>query len=374
MGLHMEEEEISNLLTLKIFFSESLDIDSVANMWNSCINTVIHKRPAKLVIDLKAVSYCDGAGICLLQTLKNHVEQAGNAASIENSSAEFQQLLDYSERPPVVVPISSPAEQLRPLEKWGKFIFEISQESRKNIIFVGSVLSQLFSILIHPRNLNWQELGRVAERTGPQALPIIMLIGFLIGLISTFQAAPAFGQFGAQIYIIDLVALGLVREMGPLMTAVLLAGRSASAFAAELGSMKISQEIDALTIMGLDPIRFLVLPRILAAVLLTPFLNAFFIAFALLGLFIVMTTLNYPLDAFLNQLIHAVKLKDCVGGAIKSFVFSLVIATTGCLYGLKTKFGAESLGISTTSAVVVALIMLVLVDGAFAAIYYALGV
>jgi phospholipid/cholesterol/gamma-HCH transport system permease protein len=234
---------------------------------------------------------------------------------------------------------------------------------------------QFFFLFLHPKKLNWRDFWRATNQTGPQALPIIALLGFLIGLISTFQAAPSFGQFGAQIYIIDLVALGLVREMGPLMTAVLLAGRTASSIAAELGTMKINQEVDALTIMGLDPIRFLVLPRILAALLVLPFLNIYFIAFGFFGLLLIMMTLNYPLDAFLNQIYHAVKMKDWIGGAVKGFVFGFVITLTGCLYGLKNHLASgEFVGISTTKAVVASLILLVVFDGILAAIYYVLGV
>ena len=232
----------------------------------------------------------------------------------------------------------------------------------------------MFLAVLKPKRVRWRDFLRVAEETGPQALPIIALIGFLMGLISTFQAAPSFKQFGAQIFMVNLVGLGLVREIGPLLTTVLLAGRTASAFAAEIGTMKINQEIDALKTMGLDPIRFLVVPRILATMIITPMLEAFFIIFGLLGSFVVMLTLGYTADAFVHQLHRAIVPMDYIGGLIKVFVFGLVIASVGCLNGIKTRFGSQAVGHSTTQAVVNSLIMLVFVDGVFALIYYVLGV
>jgi phospholipid/cholesterol/gamma-HCH transport system permease protein len=162
--------------------------------------------------------------------------------------------------------------------------------------------------------------------------------------------------------------------MGPLLTTVLLAGRTASSFAAEIGTMKINQEIDALKTMGLIPIRFLVVPRILATMLITPMLEVFFIIFGLLGSLIVMLTLGYTTNAFVHQLQQAIAPIDYIGGLIKVFVFGLVIASVGCLHGIKTRFGAQAVGHSTTQAVVSSLIMLVVVDGIFALIYYVLDI
>jgi phospholipid/cholesterol/gamma-HCH transport system permease protein len=162
--------------------------------------------------------------------------------------------------------------------------------------------------------------------------------------------------------------------MGPLLTAVLIAGRTASSFAAEIGTMKINEEISALNTMGLDPVRFLVVPRILATMTVTVMLETFMILFGLIGCYVVMSTLGYTLHAVLNQLQQAIDIEDCLGGMVKVFVFGIVIAGVGCLHGLKTRFGAQAVGRSTTQAVVSSLIMLVIVDGIFAVIYYILGI
>jgi len=192
----------------------------------------------------------------------------------------------------------------------------------------------------------------------------------LVGLITTFQSSAPLGRFGAQIYIIDLVALGLIREMGPLMSAVLLSGRTASSFAAEIGTMKINQEIDALQTMGIDAIRFLVLPRIIATIIITPFLSMAMIISGLFGCLLIMLSLGYNIHIFAHEVFRIVSLQDFFSGFVKTFAFGGVIAATGCMHGIKTNLGAIAVGKSTTKAVVSSLIMLVLVDGIFAAIYY----
>jgi phospholipid/cholesterol/gamma-HCH transport system permease protein len=245
---------------------------------------------------------------------------------------------------------------------------------RENIILIGMLSVHLLQTLLHPKSVRWQDFMKTMEDIGPNALPLIVLIGFLVGLITAFQAAIPLGRFGAQIYIADLVGLTLVKEMAPLMTAVLLAGRTASAYAAEIGSMKINQEIDALTTMGLDPVKFLTIPRILAATIMTPILSLFLLFFGLVGCGVVMQSLGYNYDIYIHQLESAIQLKDFLGGFIKTFVFGIVIAGIGCLHGLKTRFGASAVGYSTTQAVVSSIIMIVIIDGIFACVYYVLGI
>lgn len=359
--------------TLEIVFSGKLDVDNVANIWQDCISLVIQKQPQLLNLNFKEVDYCDGAGIALIKTLQKQQSEHNHACVIQELESNFQKLLEYIEnQPDKVEPEVLSHETLR--EQLGHMAVDIIKIFRDNVIFLGMLSYQLFFTLLNPKKIRWRDFLRITEDTGPEALPIIALIGFLIGLISTFQAAPSFADFGVQIYMVDLVGLGLVREMGPLLTAVLLSGRTASSFAAELGTMKINQEIDALKTMGLNPIRFLVVPRILATMLITPILEVFFIIFGLLGCLMVMLSLGYTTDAFFNRLYEAIVPVDYIGGLIKVFVFGLVIAGVGCLHGIKTRFGAQAVGRSTTQAVVSSLIMLVVVDGIFALVYYILGI
>jgi len=200
------------------------------------------------------------------------------------------------------------------------------------------------------------------------------LLGFLIGLILAFQSAIAMRKFGAEIFVADLVVLSLFRELGPLLTAFVLAARSGSAFAAELGTMKVNEEIDALTTMGLDPVRFLVLPRVLAAVFVTPLLTMFNNLFGLIGCGLVMISIGFAPITFLNQIQQAANLTDLFSGLIKTFVFGSLIASIGCLRGLQTGTGASAVGDSATRAVVTSIIAIVVADGLFAVIYYFLGI
>jgi phospholipid/cholesterol/gamma-HCH transport system permease protein len=180
-------------------------------------------------------------------------------------------------------------------------------------------------------------------------------------------------RFGADIFVANLIGLGMLREMGPLITAIILAGRSGSAFAAELGTMKVREEIDALTTMGLQPVRFLVLPRVLGAVVVTPLLTVFANLFGLIGGAVVMRSLGFPLITYVNQIQSAVTVSDLLGGLVKSLAYGIVVAAIGCLRGLQTKTGASAVGQATTSAVVSGIVLIAIVDGIFAVVFYALG-
>jgi len=358
---------------LKLIFSKRLDVDSVAKIWSDSLSIVNQHKPNSLLLDFEQVEYCDGAGIALIRTLQKNQIKLGGKAVIQNLKPDFYRSLEYIEKQPDRVD-QEIVDRKRFTEQVGHITLNLVKIFKDNITFLGILSYQLFFALLKPRKIRWRDFFRILNDTGPQALPIIALIGFLIGLISTFQAAPSFGEFGAQIYMVNLVGLGLVREMGPLLTAVLLSGRTASAFAAEIGTMKINQEIDALKTMGIDPVLFLVVPRVLVVMLITPILEVFFIIFGLLGCLVVMNSLGYTADAFFNQLREAIAPMDYIGGLIKVFVFGLVIAGVGCLHGIKTSFGSQAVGHSTTQAVVSSLIMLVAVDGVFALIYYVLGI
>jgi phospholipid/cholesterol/gamma-HCH transport system permease protein len=213
-----------------------------------------------------------------------------------------------------------------------------------------------------------------AENAGVNALPIVALISFLIGLIMAFQSAIPMSQFGAEIYVADLVALSMLRELGPLMTAIILAGRSGSAFAAELGTMKVNEEIDALTTMGLDPVRFLVVTRVIAAVVMMPLLTLFSNLMGLAGGAIVFLSFDFPLVTYVQEVLSAVKMGDLLSGLAKAFVFGILVAGIGCLRGLQTRTGASAVGLSTTRAVVSGIVLIVLADGVFSVVFYYLGI
>jgi phospholipid/cholesterol/gamma-HCH transport system permease protein len=359
---------------VKISFSGRVDFHTTANLWRRCMKMQQRLRPKTLTIDMHNVEYCDGAGIGLLIELKTRQHEVGHQFQVEGLDERLQQLMAI-----IVEEPHKPEQKAEPLPyrvtvTIGRYTVEVLNNIRDNIVFIGMIAQQLCYTLLHPKSMRWQDFFRTLDEVGPNALALIVLIGFLVGLITAFQSAIPLAEFGARIYIANLVGIALMREMGPLMTAVLLAGRTASAFAAELGTMKINQEIDALTTMGLDPIRFLVTPRILAAALMTPLLSLFLIFFGLIGCGIVMKSLGFNYNVYTHQLYSAVHFKDFMGGFVKTFVFGVVISAIGCLHGLKTRFGASAVGYSTTQAVVSGIIMIVVIDGIFSCVYYVLGI
>ena len=189
-----------------------------------------------------------------------------------------------------------------------------------------------------------------------------------------FQSAIPMRQFGAEIYVADLVSLSMLRELGPLMTAIIVAGRSGSAFAAEIGTMKVNEEINALTTMGLDPVRFLVVTRVIGAVLMMPLLTLFSNLMGLVGGAIVFLSFDFPLVTYYQQVLSAVHLKDLNGGLAKAFVFGILVAAIGCLRGLQTRTGASAVGLSATRAVVSGIVLIVVADGVFSVVFYYLGI
>jgi phospholipid/cholesterol/gamma-HCH transport system permease protein len=357
---------------VQIALSGRLDFQTTADIWQRCIELQKKNQPKMLILVVDKLDYCDGAGIGLLLELQNRQQTSNHQFNFVGLSAKLQNLIKMITQQPHKNNLDKQHSNL--VTNVGQFVVKVWRNARQNIIFIGQLAVELAKAIAHPRSIRWQDFWRTVEEVAPDSLPLIALIGFLIGLITAFQSAIALGQFGANIYIANLVGIGLIREMGPLMTAVLLAGRTASAFAAEIGTMKINQEVDALTTMGLNPIKFLVIPRVLGVTVMTPLLNMFLIFFGLVGCGLVMLSLGYSLNVYIQQLSSAISLTAFFSGMIKTFVFGLVIASIGCLYGIKTRLGASGVGNSTTKAVVASIVMMVIVDGVFAVIYYILNI
>jgi phospholipid/cholesterol/gamma-HCH transport system permease protein len=269
-----------------------------------------------------------------------------------------------------------PARRVRPrlAEELGRSVVHLAGDLARLVRFVGELSHALALACLHPRKVRWHDVLSIVESAGVNALPIVALTGFLLGLILAFQSAIPMRRFGADLFVTDLVALSLLRELGPLMTSIILAGRSGSAFAAELGTMKVNQELDALTTMGIEPVRFLALPRVMAAVFITPLLALFANLFGLVGAAVVVISLGYPYVTFLKRVMASVDVVDFTGGLLKSVVFGLLVAGIGCLRGLETGSGSRAVGDSTTRAVVSGILLIVLADGLFSVLFYFLGV
>jgi phospholipid/cholesterol/gamma-HCH transport system permease protein len=245
-----------------------------------------------------------------------------------------------------------------------------ANEVEEEVAFVGEVSRGLVANLARPKAMRWGEVWRVFEQAGVNALPIISLISLLIGLIIAFEAASPFAMFGAQIFIANLLGITMARELSGLMTAIILAGRSGSAFAAELGTMKVTEELNALETFGLNPIRFLVVQRVLAGILLTPLLTIYSIFVAILGGILVMVAIGIPLVTIYHQMAQTLGYKDILIGVGKGVIFGALIAGVGCLRGLQTRQGPSAVGESTTRSVVTGILLVIVADAVIAVLLY----
>ena len=322
----------------------------------------------RLRVDLSGVTYVDGAGASLLMTARAEVLVRGGAFAWERPSQDVRKLLELYGCPtesPCLRPTPGRASALAQI---GRTTLDMSDQIKGALRFIGQFSRSIAAAARAPHTVNWGSIGRLMERAGADGVPIVALINFLIGFIMALQAAEQLRRFGANVFVANLVGLSLTRELGPLMTAIIVAGRSGAAYAAELGTMRVSEEIDALRTIGLDPQRFLVFPRVIALAAVTPILVLLADIVGCLGGWLVATSI---LDL---TSIGAIGPGDVIGGLVKSAVFAAAITLISCQRGLETRGGAAGVGASTTSAVVTILFTLVLLDAGFTYLFELLGV
>lgn len=347
-------------------FTGPLDANGAGAVWNAALKAAAAAKARGLTLDVAGVTACDTAGVTLLLD----VEAAhGGAVTLNGAAAAIDALLARvratrtAEKPPGKMPAQS----------WGEAIIAGLRAASEGIIFLGELAVALAVLPSRWRMFRRQDLWRAADAAGVRAIPLVVLLGTLIGLILAFQSLIPMRRFGADIYVANLVAISLVRELGPLLAAVILAGRSGSAFAAEIGTMKVNQEIDALTTMGLDPVTMLVLPRVLAAIMVMPALTIVLDFAGLLGMTLVMVGDGITPEAVGGQVSSWVAAGDLYGALAKSAVFGAAVAAIGCRAGLATGVGPQAVGVSATAAVVGGIVGTIMLDGAFALIFYRLG-
>jgi phospholipid/cholesterol/gamma-HCH transport system permease protein len=349
-------------------FSGELNFRDTSRLWREVRELL--ERPARSVrFDLSAVAGLDGGSTALLLELQSELSERGTQAEIVGAQGSVRAMLDLYRAHPAR-PAPPHPEDASFFDRVGRLTLEWLEELRTMMAFLGDVLAYALSALRAPRSVHWRDLGDLMVRAGVDALPIIILINFLVGLVVGFQAAVQLEQVGADILIADLVVLSVVRELGPLMTAIVVAGRSGAAYAAELGTMKVSEEIDALETLRLDPYRFLVLPRLIALVVMVPMLTLVADGVgALGGLVVAVFAMDLTVAAYLNEahfaLVDLGSGHHVAGGLVKSVFFGAAIALIACQRGLVTQGGAAGVGRSTTSAVVTTLFVLILVDAGF---------
>jgi phospholipid/cholesterol/gamma-HCH transport system permease protein len=238
-------------------------------------------------------------------------------------------------------------------------------------VFIGEILDALFHAIRHPRLVRWDDVFFYVKRAGVDGLPILSLLSLLMGLIIAFMSSLQLKQFGANVYVASLVGIAIIRELGPMMTAIIVAGRSGSAFAAEIGTMRVNEEVDALVTMGFDPTQFLAVPKVLAAMIVVPVLTVYADFFGIIGgLLVGITGLDLTIHTYIQQTVKSVTLFDFVSSLVKSVVFAALISGISCQRGLQVRGGAEAVGTATTSAVVSSIFLIIVADSVFAIIFY----
>jgi phospholipid/cholesterol/gamma-HCH transport system permease protein len=257
------------------------------------------------------------------------------------------------------------------IERVGELMAGMATDLRDLCFFLGEALVCLASCIPRPWTARWGEVSYQAEKSVVNALPVTALVAFLVGLILAFQSAMQIQMFGMEIFVADLVGISLIRELGTLLTAIVLAGRSGSAFSSELASMKINQEIDAILTMGLSPAKDLAVPRILALTFTTPLLTVLADLAGLLGGNIVLMTLGYPFMAFWDELSRHLDMSDIATGLFKAFVFGFTVALIGCQRGLYAGESPGAVGEATTRGVVTNILAIAILDSLFAVLFYA---
>lgn len=346
-----------------------LDVNAAGEIWTEAL-ALVRRAPRPTVLDAAGITHLDGSGAALLVALKR--EAGTPPPEFTGLAPEWQRMLALYDRPGDL-PEPEPPQPLSVPAQVGRAAVAVAADVREEVSFLGELAAQVAATVRHPETLRWRDVTLIAERAGADALPIVGLVSFLIGVVLAFQSAIPLRQFGADVFVPSLVAFAVLRELGPLMAAIMLAGRSGSAFAAEIGTMKINQELNALQVMNLDPVRFLAVPRLLAGVVVAPLVTIFANLAGLLGGAVVFVSLGFPMFTYWNQIRTFVDAGDLMSGLIKSVVFGLIVAGVGCLRGFQTERGPSAVGLSATRAVVTSILLIIVADGVFAVVYHQIG-
>ncbi len=345
-----------------VLLSGRIDTPAAARLWEKLTGEA--RRGA--VLDLSGVDAVDTTGATLL------LRAEATGAEIRGAGQGVSAVLERV-RAALDAPRPKPEAQVPALARLGRAAVEAARGALDAIAFLGEVIVTGLLTLLRPGRLRWRELTRHLDEAGTRAFPLAVLLGVLLGVILAFQSAIPLRRFGAEIFVPNLVGISLMRELGPLMAGVILAGRTGSAYAAELGTMTVNEEVAALRIMGIDPMALLVLPRVLAGMLVMPVISLLLTLAGLAGMTAIMGLLGFPLQTVLQQLRSFVGLSDLLGGLAKSVVFGLAIASIGCRAGLGAGRGPRAVGDAATAAVVGGIVSIVVLDGVFAVLYERLG-
>jgi phospholipid/cholesterol/gamma-HCH transport system permease protein len=327
-------------------------------------------------LNLSGVRRLDTAGAWSILAYSDRLETAGGTLEIVNAADAHTKLIDTVRKDRVRDEITTPPRTMSDrLEATGRQVVDALKVGLDLAGYMGLFLSRLARAFVHPREFRLTSLVYHCQDVGVRALPIVALMAFLIGVVLAFQGAAQLRQFGAQIFVVDLIAVSLLRELGILLTAIIVAGRTASAFTASIGSMKMREEVDAMRTLGIDPVQALIVPRVLALVITLPILGLVANLSGLIGgALMAWIELGVSPETFRIRLANWDNFLNAVAGLSKAPVFAVLIGIVGCYAGMQVKGNAESLGMMTSKAVVAAIFLVIVVDAAFSIFFLRVGI
>ncbi|MBC8527607.1 MAG: MlaE family lipid ABC transporter permease subunit [Candidatus Cloacimonetes bacterium] len=355
----------------KIFIENSLNIKNAEELLDFVNTKTADYKKDKLIIDLSKLDSIDSAGVATIDQIIVDLKKQSIRIEIVNASNSISKSLKTFSSLDIISKISQKEKDLNFLEKLGNSGFIALDNIKQFILLSADIFYWGFLGLFSKKGQRRGEFVLQSNLIGVNALPIVGLISFLVGFILSLQSAQQLRQFGANIFVVDLIAISMLREMGPLMTAIILAGRSGSAIASEIATMKISEEIDALKTMALNPIKYVALPKVYAMIVATPLLTIFSDIIGIAGGFLVgITFLKISPTAFIDRMASVIVFKDIITSMVKSVVFAWLISLVGIYFGLRAKGGAEGVGRATTKSVVTAIFMVIIADSILGLLFY----
>jgi phospholipid/cholesterol/gamma-HCH transport system permease protein len=332
---------------------------------------------SEIVVDGARIEALDTAGAWVLQKLLRRLRGEGSAVQVRGLRPEFGNLLEVvgrqaADEAGTPSPVASAPSPM--LEGLGRSSAAAFEQAFALLGFVGESAVALAGCVAHPARMRWRPILYNIRSAGFDALPIVGLLSFMLGIVVAYQGADQLRQYGANIFVADLVGLSMLREFAPLITAIIIAGRSGSAYAAQIGTMSVTEEIDAMRTLGIAPMDLLVLPKILALLIALPLLTVFADVLGVFGgMIMARAQLGVGFGEFLDRFVKAVSITAYLVGICKAPVFAAIIAVVGCFQGFRTKGGADSVGRQTTRSVVQSIFLVIVADGLFSIAFSALG-
>jgi len=348
----------------------SLTFSNAADWYQTIAHFFVKKdAPQLLTLNFQSLTNIDSAGVAAIKKVKELAAKHNCTVKTDLVQADIRQSIELFSF--TAQKAAAPEKQVGFFENLGEQSYLLKNKLFEIVIFLSTIFYWCFAALFKSKLRRKGEVVHQGLLIGVNALPIIGLIAFLIGFILALQFANQLRQFGANIFVADLVAIAMVSEMGPLITAIMVAGRSGSAIAAEIATMVVTEEIDALKVMGIDPNPYLIVPKVFAITVTLPMLTIFANVIGILGgMLIGVVYMDIDIIPFYNEVISVLRYKELFISLLKSLVFAIIIVTTGSYFGLKVKGGAEGVGKATTSSVVFSIFSVIIADSLIGLLFY----